>query len=105
MTWYELVKEELGYEPQTTFWTDFSIADKFGHEAVDDTFYRAFNEWKDNYVYLTELVMVLNHKLSYWYGKDYDLYNSYMKAWERADNYGCNHLEGDQLTYFYKMLD
>ena len=28
----------IGYEPKTTFWMDFSIADKFGIEAIVDTF-------------------------------------------------------------------
>ena len=51
----------MGYEQKTTFWMDFSIADKFGIAAIKDTYKRAFNAWKDNHVYLTELVMVLNH--------------------------------------------
>lgn len=105
MDWYELVRTELGYEPVSTFWTDFSIADKFGADAVEDTFKRAFDEWKTNYKYLTELVMVLNHKLGYWYGKDYDLCNVYERLWNIADAYGCDNLEGDELSYFYKILD
>ena len=47
----------------TTFWMDFTIADHFGKNAIQDTFNRAFKEWKSNYKYLTELVGVLNHKL------------------------------------------
>lgn len=57
------VEEELGYKPITTFWQDFSIAEKFGAASVKDTFKRAFAEWKGDYKYLTELVMVLNHKI------------------------------------------
>ena len=48
---------------KTTFWMDFSIADRFGKSAVKDTYKTAFESWKDNYKYLTELVMVLNHKI------------------------------------------
>ena len=51
------------YQMMTTFWSDFSIADRFGARAIKDTYERAFNEWKDNYQYLTELVMVLNWKI------------------------------------------
>lgn len=51
-----------GYEMKTTFWTDFNIADRFGLDAIKDTYNRAFNEWKDDKVYATELVMVLNWK-------------------------------------------
>ena len=57
---------ENGYQPKTTFWMDFSIADKFGIAAIKDTYNRAFKEWKNNHVYLTELVMVLNHKIWQW---------------------------------------
>ena len=52
-----------GYETMTTFWQDFTIADNFGVDAVNDTYNRAFNSWKDDYRYLTELVMVLNWKI------------------------------------------
>ena len=54
----------FGYEPKTTFWGDFGVADDY-HESEDgvrDTFKRTFNEFKDDKVYGTELAMVLNHK-------------------------------------------
>lgn len=35
---------ENGYQPKTTFWMDFSIADRFGTEAIVDTYERAFKE-------------------------------------------------------------
>ena len=40
-----------GYVLTTTFWEDFSIADRFGEAAIKDTFKRAFNEWKGNYLH------------------------------------------------------
>lgn len=49
------IEAETGYKPKTTFWQDFSIADRFGADAVKDTFNRAFAEWKTDHVYLTEL--------------------------------------------------
>ena len=53
MTFKEFMQEN-GYELQTTFWEDFSIADRFGLAAVLDTFNRAFREWKGDYkFYLT----------------------------------------------------
>ena len=36
-----MMKNEYGYEPITTFWDDFSIADVFGASAVKDTYKRA----------------------------------------------------------------
>lgn len=38
------IENETGYKPITTFYQDFSIADKLGLDAIKDTFKRAFNE-------------------------------------------------------------
>ena len=99
------VESELGYKPITTFWNDFSIADAFGNSAVADTFKRAFNEWKGDYKYLTELVMVLNHKIAQWYEINMPLAKLYNDAWSIADNYAVNNLKGEELEYFYRTTD
>ena len=52
-----------GYKLQSTFWMDFSLADTFGIKAVKGTYRQAFDEWKGNHIYLTELVLVLNWKI------------------------------------------
>lgn len=62
MTFKEFMQEN-GYDRITTFWEDFSIADKYGVAGVKDTYRRAFNEWKDDYKFFTELTLVLNHKI------------------------------------------
>lgn len=93
-----------GYEQKTTFFTDFSIADNFGLDAIKDTYKRAFNEWKNNYIYLTELVMVLNWKM--WQWQDNEEYcRTYEELWSEADRYACNNLKGDELSYFYRTTD
>ena len=97
MTWQEMMKNEYGYEPITTFWDDFSIADVFGASAVKDTYKRAFNEWKTNYKYLTELVMVLNHKIWQHYQKNETLATLKDKLWRAADEWACDNLKGDEL--------
>ena len=99
------IKAITGYKPITTFWMDFSIADNFGKSAVKDTFNRAFKEWKDNYKYLIELVMVLNHKIWEHYETNEPLARVYNELWEKAQNYGYEHLKDDELTYFWKTLD
>jgi len=103
MSWN--IESETGYKPQTTFWDDFTIADRFGESAIKDTFERAFNEWKGNHIYLTELVMVLNWKIWQWYEtkpKYGELYNG---LWEKADEYAISHLKGEELSYFYSTTD
>lgn len=99
------IEKMAGYKPLTTFWSDFSMAEQFGIEAVKGTFKRAFEEWKGDYKFLTELVMVLNHKIWQWYEKNDELARVYNALWEEADNYGCENLKGEELDYFYVTLD
>ena len=70
MTFKEFMKE-VGYDPMTTFWEDFSIADKYGIAGVKDTYKRAFSEWKDDYKFFTELTLVLfvHRKIRESYGR------------------------------------
>lgn len=94
-----------GYEPKTTFWSDFSIADKFGLSAVQDTFNRAFDEWKDNYIYLTELVLVLNWKMWQHYEHNEQLARLYESLWGQADEYAFQNLKDNELEYFIQTTD
>lgn len=94
-----------GYEMQTTFFQDFSIADAFGIDAVKDTYKRAFNEWKGNYIYLTELVVVLNHKIWQHYETNEPLARVYNDLWEQADEYACENLKGDEASFFFDVTD
>lgn len=111
----------MDYKFKTTFWQDFTIAEQFGVKAIQDTFDRAFNEWKNNYVYLTELVMVLNWKIGEWYENtgamkkfdysmhDYVAFQDYAKLyndlWEKADEYAMSYLKGGDLEYFLETTD
>ena len=94
------------YEFKTTFWSDFSIADRFGANAVKDTYRRAFAEWKEDYVYLTELVMVLNWKIWEHYECGNEILSKvYDVLWREADEYACENLNGEELRYFYRTTD
>ena len=101
-----IMAEEIGYVPQTTFWQDFSIADNFGLNAIKDTYNRAFKEWKDNVVYLTELVMVLNHKIWQWYNaQELQIAELYNDLWQEASAYALENLKGDSLSYYFRITD
>ena len=99
------IEEMCGYKPQTTFWEDFAIADAFGVDAIKDTYKRAFNEWKGNHIYLTELVMVLNHKIWQWYERNEAIARVYNSLLEETDLYACENLKGNELDYFYRTTD
>ena len=90
----------------TTFRMDFSIADHFGAKAVRDTFNRAFNEWKSDYRYLTDLVLTLNGKIWEHYEAGRKAYAElYNELWEKADNYAYENLKGEEKAYFCEMVD
>lgn len=104
MTFKAFMKEN-GYDVVTTFWEDFSAADTYGIPAVTDTFNRAFEEWKDNHIYLTELVLVLNHKIWQHYESSPALAKEYDELWRKADRYAVENLQGSELEYFYDVTD
>lgn len=104
MTFSEFMLQN-GYETKTTFWEDFSIADRFGISAVKDTYKRAFAEWKTNTTYITELTIVLNHKIWQYYQHNDTLARVYDELWRECDNWCCNNLKGDDLSYYYCTTD
>lgn len=101
-----------GYEMKTTFWMDFNIADRFGLDAIEDTYKRALNEWKDDKVYATELVMVLNWKswehadgiladeIGSWYAQKFYECRDYL-----LDYWGKNKERKDWISYLLNTID
>lgn len=94
-----------GYEMKTTFWNDFSIADKFGLDAIQDTYNRALKEWKNDIVYMTELVIVLNHKIWAWFKEDENFARIYDKLWREADEFIYENFSEEDISYYLKISD
>lgn len=91
---------------KTTFWEDFSIADKFWENAIKDTYKRAFEEWKNNVEYITELTIVLNWKCWHYYDEDNFEYSKlYQELWEELDDWCHKNLKGEALTYYFRTTD
>ena len=106
MTYKQYKLENFNYEVITTFWEDFGIANKFGTDSIKDTFKRAFDEWKDNYKYLTELVIVLNDYCWLFYEKgNMDLSKLYADLYHEAGLYADEHLTGEAAQYYFEMTD
>lgn len=105
------IEELTGYKPISTFYTDFSIAEKYGLEGIEDTYKRVMKAWKDDYKYLTELVMVLNWKCWAWYDKKdgnpkNNIYSiQYQELYEKARKYAETHLKGEELSYYFETTD
>lgn len=96
---------ENGYEIKTTFWSDFSIADAFGIDAIKDTFNRAFNEWKNNTEYVTELACVMSWKSCAWYEKNNEYSMLYAEYYHKVDEWCMNNLKGKDMDYYLKWTD
>lgn len=106
MTFAEYQLQEFGYKCITTFWDDFAIADRFGIEAVKDTYKRVFKEWRRNYKYLTELVLVLNHRcwMHYENGK-MELSRLYADLYHEANDWAGENLNGEEYQYYFQITD
>lgn len=97
---------ENGYEVKTALWNDFSIADRFGVNAIQDTYDRAFKEWKDNVEYFTELVLILNWKIWQHYEQgNKELAQRYDTLWRDTDQYAVDNLKDDDLKYYLRTTD
>ena len=109
MSFFQSMCQMSGYEPKTTFWDNFMIAEKIGSDAIRDTYNQIMAAWKNNYIYLTELVMVLNWNIWYWDGagtkQSEEFAILYNELWKKADEYALANLTGNELQYFLRTVD
>lgn len=103
MTYQDYCLKEFGYKTITTYWDDFSIADHFGISAIKDTYKRAL--FNNDYKMLTELYMVLNHKIWYWYKKNETIAKTYNQLWESLYETIMEMFNPEELQYFYEITD
>ncbi|MBP3713386.1 MAG: hypothetical protein J6I69_02315 [Bacilli bacterium] len=102
------IENLTGYKPITTYYMDFSIADKFGGRAILDTYKKAVKYVKSakDVALLTELVMVLNWKIFEHYHSNNKTYAKlYNNLYNELDGYACDTLKGDDLNYYYRTTD
>lgn len=99
------IEQMTGYKPKTTFYTDFSIADHFGKEAIMETYERAFNQWKHNVEYVTELSMALNWKIWEHHTKNESIARLYDTLWRKIDKWCMENLKGDDISYYIRTTD
>lgn len=98
-------EKTLGFQFESTFWEEFSIAEQYGEKGVKEHFSLVFPQWKDNLKYLMEIVQVLNLKIATWFGKDDKLGMTYDELWHTSDEYALNNLSKDDLQTYLHTLD
>ena len=95
------------WRPTTNAWQCFSIAEGISEGEINATYKRLFKEMKDDYKTLTELVMVLNHKMFQHsdipgHRRFCELYSN---LFESVDNYALKNLKDEALSYFLSITD
>ncbi len=101
----QVLERQFDIRLETTFWEEFSIADRYGSDGIREHYDLVFDQWKDNLRYLTELVLVLNWKIYQWYQVDDTLGLTYDELWKKTDGYALETLKGDDLHYYLSTLD
>ena len=95
-----------GYTQRTTFWDDFTIAERWGVKAIEDTYKNAFQSWKNDLVFIVELVLVLNWKMLYMDERHMTEKSvMYYKCWVELSNWCERHLEAGAYEYFINVTD
>ena len=95
-----------GYTQRTTFWDDFTIAERRGVKAIEDTYKNAFQSWKHDIVFIVELVLVLNWKMLYMDERHMPEKSvMYYKCWVELSNWCERHLEAGAYEYFILVTD
>lgn len=99
------IKEMNGYETQTTLYGDFTIADAFGVDAVKDTYNRVFKEWQHSAVFMTELSLVLNHKIWEHHNNNNPLVVTYDTLWKLHDEWCGRAMSDEDYEYYLRITD
>ena len=90
----------------TTFIQDLLIAEKFGANAIKDTYNRVVKYWIHDVRYFTDFVMALNHLAwnSYEHGKQ-ELSKLYSELYQKATDVAYETYKNEELQYFFGILD
>lgn len=102
---YNSWRDDIPYETFTTFFEDFEIAERFGINAIKDTYKRAFKSWKNDVKYITELTMILNIKIWGWTECYQPYAELYQELWEKTQDWCFENLKGEDLNYFISTTD
>ena len=90
----------------TTFRQDFQFAELDGVWGVKDTYKRAFGDWKNDIIYLTELYVVLCWRCDSHYERgNIALGEAYNDLRKTLDKHIFKNFKGEELQYFIRFTD
>lgn len=104
---------------KNTFALDFTISAMFrGAKGVEETYKRAFEEWKKDIRYLTALAITMNHLGWRYWDEDKELGKKFFEYWEKLDAFilDCDYNEetdeenyknftAEEVSYFIRACD
>lgn len=99
------IRDAGGYETFTTFYADLTISERYGPDAVRETYQRITNEWRGDYKYYTEFVLCLNWKIWEHHRKNETLARLYDSLWREADEWAGDNLTGEAAAYYFNVTD
>ena len=99
------VEQMNGYETKTTFYADMTIAEAWGLAGVKETYDRINRDWRSNYEYYTEFVLVLNHKIWEHYESNEALARLYNDLWQEADAWASENFKGEAAEHYFRVTD
>lgn len=102
---FENVCNKIGYKRQTTFYSDLSIAELRGIDAVKETYNNIVKHWSNDVVYFSEFVLCLNWKINQHYKNNPTLADDYNELFVKADKIACNTYKGEDLEYYLQTID
>lgn len=105
----------------TTFYGDFKVAESYARagypRALESTWKRAWDEWRNNAAYVIELCLVMNHlcwenegnpELCKWYADKYHICKGRIFSNGSEDEPlpdGCGNFTDDEKTQAFNVLD
>ena len=99
---------DTGYERITTFYSDLSIAERYGIASIKETYKNVMEQWIDDIKYITEFAMCLNYKSWEWSSRENDdICQLYVDLFYEAQDKIYEHYEGNDeaLRYYYEVTD
>ena len=102
---FEQFLESVGKTRKTTFFSDLSIAECYGADAIRDTYENVMKSWGDNLDFMCEWVISLNQKIWQHYESNREIANVYDKLWRKADKFCRDKFKGDKLTAYFDYID
>ena len=102
---FEQFLESVGKTRKTTFFSDLSIADCYGIDAVEDTYSRVMEAWGESLDFMCEWVIALNQKIWQHYKTNPALAEVYDTLWRKADEYCMETFKGKDLTAYLNYVD